>query len=70
MAVITSLTEMENIVSRNKSLAWEGWDVLHRYPNPVGWRNADGVLVKGKWFTQKRYSPERSGWTIPNKLVR
>lgn len=70
MATITSISEMEKIVSRNKSLAWDGWDVVHLYPNPVAWRDVNGVFIKGKWFTQKRFTPEHDGWTLPNKLVR
>ena len=70
MAQIISLDEMEKIVSRNRSLSWDGWTVLHTYPNPVGWRTNEGVLVKGRWFTQRRYEPQKDGWKIPNKLVR
>jgi hypothetical protein len=28
--IINSLTHMEKIVSRNKELAWIGWDVVER----------------------------------------
>jgi hypothetical protein len=70
MAQIISLQEMEKIVSRNRSLSWDGWTVLHTYPNTVGWRDKSGVLIKGKWFTQKRYEPDSNGWSLPNKLVR
>jgi hypothetical protein len=70
MAQIRSLPEMEKIVSRNKMLSWDGWTVLHTYSNPVGWRDAYGVFIKGKWFTQRRYEPSGEGWDIPNKLVR
>ena len=70
MAQIISLDEMEQIVGRNKMLSWDGWTVLHTYPNPVGWRDAEGVQIKGRWFTQRRYVPAGDGWTIPNKLVR
>jgi len=70
MAQITSLEAMEKIVNQTKGLSWDGWDVLHRSQNPTAWKFADGVLVKGKWFTQKRYTPTIEGWDIPNKFVR
>lgn len=70
MAKIISLDEMEKIVSRNRMLSWDGWTVLHTYPNPVGWRDRNGVRIKGKWFTQRRYEPQSDGWDLPNKLVR
>jgi len=44
--------------------------VLYTYPNPVGWRDAKGVLVKGKWHTQQRFEINETGWEIPKNLVR
>lgn len=70
MAQIKSLETMEKIVSQNKSLSWDGWTVLNTYSNPVGWKEATGVFIKGKWFTQKRYEPGVDGWNIPSKFVR
>lgn len=70
MAQIKSLETMEKIVSQNRSLSWDGWTVLNTYPNPVGWKDASGVFIKGKWFTQKRYEPASDGWNIPSKFVR
>ena len=70
MAQIKSLETMEKIVSQNRSLSWDGWTVLNTYQNPVGWKDANGVFIKGKWFTQKRYEPGNDGWNIPNKFVR
>lgn len=70
MIHIDSLDTMEKIVKKNKNLFWQGWDVLYRYPNPVAWKQIDGVFVKGKWFTQKRFELTSKGWDIPKKLVR
>lgn len=70
MPKIQSLDEMEGIVSRNRLLSWDGWTVLHTYPNAVGWRDARGVLIKGKWHTQQRFEITETGWEIPKKLVR
>lgn len=70
MAQVSSLEHMEKIVSRNKALSWDGWTVLHTYPNPAAWRDVSGVYIKGRWFVQKRYELTGTGWSIPNKLVR
>ncbi len=70
MAKITSLEEMEKIVGRNKSLSWNGWDVLYTVPDPVAWRNPSGVFIKNKWFNQKKFELKNDGWDIPNKFVR
>jgi|688.fasta_scaffold47491_12 hypothetical protein len=70
MPKISSLEEMEKIVKNNNRLSWDGWTVLYTYPNPVGWRDAKGVLVKGKWHTQQRFEINETGWEIPKNLVR
>lgn len=68
--LIKSLEKMEDIVSDNKALSWDGWDVLDRKFTPTGWRSPDGVIVKGKWYLQRRYEVTEDGWHIPKKFVR
>lgn len=70
MPKITSLEDMEKIVYNNNRLSWDGWTVLHTYPNPVGWRDNNGVRLKGRWHTQQRFEITETGWEIPKKLVR
>ena len=60
---------MEKIVASNKSLTWDGWTVVNRYPSEKGRTSKNGVLVDSKWHLESRYSPERSGWNIPSKFV-
>lgn len=67
---IKSLEKMENIVKSNKSLSWEGWNVVSLFPNNTAWMRVDGVFVKGKWYTKRVYEINETGWEIPNKLVR
>lgn len=68
--VIKSLTKMENLVEKNKTLFWDGWDVLYRTPSPAAWADPNGIFYKGKWYLQKRYTLTASGWEIPDRLVR
>lgn len=68
--LINSLEKMEDIVANNKSLSWDGWDVVHSYPNPTGWTKLDGAFINGKWYIQKKFALSTEGWEIPNKLVR
>jgi hypothetical protein len=69
MAQIRSLDQMESIVTKNKTLSWDGWTVVESVYNPTAWRNKNGAIIKGKWYTQKRFVPSRNGWDIPNKFV-
>ena len=60
---------MEKIVAANKSLSWDGWTVVSRYPSDKGRTSKAGVAIGSKWYIESRYSPERSGWNIPSKFV-
>ena len=61
MTQIKSLEEMEQIVSRNKTLSWDGWTVVASFQSDKGRTSKSGALIKGKWYIQKRYVPTRNG---------
>lgn len=67
--LIRSLETMEDIVKNNKTLAWNGWDVIQYTPNPTAWRKSDGAFINGKWYTRKTFVLTTDGWEIPNKIV-
>jgi hypothetical protein len=67
---ITSLDQMETIVSANKSLSWDGWTVVQRSYDPTAWSKANGVFKNSQWHVESRYAAEDSGWNIPQKFVR
>jgi hypothetical protein len=66
---IKSLEKMEAIVKKQRNLSWDGWDVVSTFPNPRGWSRADGVFIKGRWFTKKVYPVTSNGWDIPDKIL-
>lgn len=67
---VTTLEQMESIVSSNKTLSWDGWTVVDNQPSERGRTANNGAFVNGKWSIQKRYTPARTGWDIPNKFMR
>jgi hypothetical protein len=67
--LITSLDQMEKIVSSNKSLKWDGWTVINYTYTPTAWTKTNGAFLDGKWYTANRYEPTESGWDIPAKFV-
>lgn len=67
--LIKSLEQMEQVVSKNRYLSWDGWDVIQSFKNPTGWMHTNGAFVKGRWYTLKRYRLSKKGWEIPNKLL-
>lgn len=69
MAYVKSLNEMEKIVSRNRSLFWDGWTVINSYPSDKGRTSKYGALVKGVWHLQKRIEPTMDGWDIPDRFM-
>lgn len=66
---IKSLEKMEAIVSKNKSLSWDGWTVISSYPSEKGRTSPLGAFIKGKWYIQNRFTPSSNGWAIPDKFV-
>lgn len=68
--VVTTVEKMEEIVSGNKALSWDGWTVVHSYLSDKARTSKYGAIVSGKWYMQKRIAPTSSGWEIPDKFVR
>jgi hypothetical protein len=66
---IKSLEKMETIVSKNRSLFWDGWTVINSYPSDKGRTSPFGAFIKGKWHMQNRFIPSSNGWEIPDKFV-
>lgn len=69
MKQITSLEKMEKIVSRNKSLSWDGWNVVELIKNPGAIFKPNGARVKGVWYTKNIFIVDQDGWRIPSKYA-
>jgi hypothetical protein len=61
---------METIVESNKSLSWEGWDVVLLKKNPAGYMSPDGVFSNGNWYLKTKFALSEIGWDIPSKFMR
>lgn len=67
--LIRSLETMEDLVSKSKSLAWDGWTVVSLKP-AVGKTNATNVVkIRNKWYVEQRFEVSEEGWNIPDKLL-
>ena len=68
---ITSLEKMEQIVSKSKTLGWDGWTVVNSFPSEKGYTSKQGTFNRktGRWHIENRYEPTVAGWNIPDKLV-
>jgi hypothetical protein len=66
---IKSLKKMEEIVKKNRSLSWNGWDVVNLIPNPTAWSKQDGAFVRGRWYIKQIFPVTETGWEIPNRFV-
>jgi hypothetical protein len=60
---------MEQIVSNNKNLMWDGWTVVSLKPIRDGLTSTNTIRIKGKWYLQKRFEPGPEGWIIPGKFL-
>jgi hypothetical protein len=68
--LIDKIEKMETVVSSNKSLSWDGWDVLNTYASDKARTSKYGVYQNGKWYIQQRFSPDRNGWSIPDRFIK
>lgn len=67
---INSLEKMEDIVLKNKSLSWEGWNVVELIKHPAAMFRTNAARVDGVWYIKNIFTVERDGWRIPAKYVR
>lgn len=67
--VVKTLEQMEEIVSNNKNLFWDGWTVVNRYRSDKAKTSKDGVYFRGNWYIAKRFEPKHDGWHIPEGLI-
>lgn len=67
--IITDLDIMNDIVDKNASLNWNGWDVVFDKETPNGYTHFNGVFKDGKWFIRKTYNLTESGWNIPDRFA-
>ena len=68
--LINNLEKMEIIVQNNRSLSWEGWNVVELTKSNSAMFKTDGAYVNGSWYIKKIFSADRDGWRIPNKYAR
>jgi hypothetical protein len=68
--LIKSLEEMQTVVENNKSLVWDGWDVVQLTPSALGWMKTNGKYIDGKWYEVRKFTSSENGWDIPDKLAK
>lgn len=61
---------METLVSRNRNLVWDGWDVIKTTKSPTGFFYKDGMRIKGQWYRTERLNLTRQGWVIPDEFIK
>ena len=65
---VTSLTEMESIVSFRPDLEWDGWNVVHYKKNGSAQFDKKGSYKNGEWHKKTVYAVTENGWSIPNYM--
>lgn len=66
---VTSLEKMETIVSRNRSLSWDGWNVVELIKNPGAMFKSNAARINGVWYIKNIFTINHDGWSIPNKYM-
>lgn len=66
--IVTSLNEMEQIVSYRPDLEWDGWDVVHYKKNDAAQFTTSGAFKNGQWYKKNVFHVTENGWSIPNYM--
>ncbi len=69
--IVSSLSQMENLVDKNKNLSWDGWDVVSyaKKSNSEFMNNGSFNRNNGKWYTKTVYPCHENGWNIPDSVL-
>jgi hypothetical protein len=68
--LITSYEYADKIVSENKKLSWEGWNILEVIQSENAEFNKNGKIIDGQWAFVNTYPITEKGWEVPKKYVR
>lgn len=66
--IVTSLEQMEDIVSSRKDLSWDGWDIIKYTENKNALYAVDGEFHNGKWMKKKKFPLTENGWDLPTTI--
>ena len=67
--LVKSLEKMEDIVSKNKSLSWDGLNVVELIKNPSAVYKNNGVMINKVWYIKNIFTVDHDGWKVPNKYT-
>lgn len=68
--LVTSLEEMDLIVSSSSELSWDGYNVVKYTNSNNAMYGIDGAFKNGKWMKKKTFPLTEEGWTLPNYFRR
>jgi hypothetical protein len=66
---IKTLEQMELIVSSNKNLSWDGWDVVNYTRSEKARTSKYGKFINGNWYLVKTFKLGKNGWDIPDGIM-
>jgi hypothetical protein len=69
MKQVKSLEKMEKIVSKSKSLSWDGWNVVELIKNPGAMFKSNAARINGVWYIKNIFIVDQDGWRIPSKYA-
>ena len=67
--LVSSLTEMEQIVAHRSDLEWDGWNVVRYKKNSAAQFEKHGAFKNGSWYKRTVYPLNKDGWVIPSNMV-
>jgi hypothetical protein len=69
--LIDDLARMEEIVDKNKTLTWDGWDVVQLIQDDYAEYLQVGVFDQKtlQWYRKTVFPCTEEGWEIPESVI-
>jgi hypothetical protein len=68
--LITSYNYAHELVSKNSSLFWNGWDIVEFRKNQSAEYDVAGKRIDESWGFTKTFPITEKGWEVPERYVR
>lgn len=69
--IVSNQNDAEEIVSKNSSLSWDGWDIIHLVKDDYAEYLHVGFFDKStmQWYRKTIYQCIDQGWDLPESVM-
>ena len=69
MLLVSDLNVAEDLVAKDESLMWDGWNILQLKENPQAFMKRNAIFKNNKWYSTKVFALSKNGWSVPDYMI-